>query len=174
MQRSGTGYRCQYTPNFKKKRDYSLDQIDLFAAYVIPKDAWYLIPAAVLLGQRRITTTMLSPVVTPKKKASYRYECYREAWNLLTKSRNELAQWKPGRSPQPVLLDLEWDGNQSPGGTTESSPALKRRVRKENLNQSRGRQKIPWREIGRKINSIDGRAAQAFDLDCIINTAGIM
>jgi hypothetical protein len=104
MQRSGAGYRCQFTPNFKKKRDYSLDQIDLFAAYVIPEDAWYLIPAAVLLGQRRITTTMLSPVVTPKKKASYRYECYREAWNLLTKSRNELAQWQVSGSPKPVSL----------------------------------------------------------------------
>ena len=57
MQRSGAGYRCQYTPNYKKKRDYSLDQIDLFAAYVIPHDAWYLIPAAVLLGKRRIMTT---------------------------------------------------------------------------------------------------------------------
>ena len=112
MQRSGAGYRCQYTPNYKKKRDYSLDQIDLFAAgacpersrRIIPKDAWYLIPASVLLGDRRIMTTMLSPLAAPRKKASYRYECYREAWNLLTKSRNELAQWKPGGSPKPVFL----------------------------------------------------------------------
>ncbi len=37
MQRSGAGYRCQYTPNFKKKRDYSLDQIDLFAAGACPE-----------------------------------------------------------------------------------------------------------------------------------------
>ena len=43
--RSGAGYRCQFTPNHKKKRDYSLKEIDLFAAYVIPEDAWYLIPA---------------------------------------------------------------------------------------------------------------------------------
>lgn len=37
-QRSGAGYRCQFTPNFRKKVDYSLNQIDLFAAYVIPED----------------------------------------------------------------------------------------------------------------------------------------
>lgn len=89
--RSGAGYRCMFTPNALKKKDYSLKQIDVFAAYVIPADAWYLIPAAMLLGTRRITMTMLSPVTPPAKKASYRYECYREAWNLLTKSRSELA-----------------------------------------------------------------------------------
>ena len=89
--RSGAGYRCMFMPNHLKKRDYSLDQIDLFAAYVIPVDAWYLIPAALLLGTRRLTMAMLSPVVEPAKKASYRYECYREAWGLLTKSRVELA-----------------------------------------------------------------------------------
>lgn len=89
--RSGAGYRCMFLPNHLKKRDYSIDQIDLFAAYVIPVDAWYLIPAVLLLGTRRLSMAMLSPVVPPAKKASYRYECYREAWKLLTKTRDELA-----------------------------------------------------------------------------------
>jgi hypothetical protein len=80
-----------FKPNYLKKRDYSIDQIDIFAAYVIPEDAWYLIPAALLLGARRLTMAMLSPVLPPAKKASYRYECYREAWNLLTRTRTELA-----------------------------------------------------------------------------------
>jgi hypothetical protein len=62
----------------------------VFAAYVIPEDAWYLIPAALLLGKRRLTMAMLCPVVPPKKKACYRYECYREAWSFFTKSRAEL------------------------------------------------------------------------------------
>ena len=91
-QRSGAGYRCQFTPNALKKQDYSLDQIDLFAAYVIPTDVWYVIPAAVLLGPRRIFMAMLSPVTPPVKKKCYRYECYREAWNLLTKSRSDLVR----------------------------------------------------------------------------------
>jgi hypothetical protein len=88
----GAGYRCQFKPNHLKKHDYSLDEIDLFAAYVIPEDTWYLIPAVLLLGRRRLTMAMLCPVVSPKKKASYRYECYREAWALLKKSRAELLE----------------------------------------------------------------------------------
>ena len=91
-QRSGAGYRCQFTPNFRKKHDYSLKEIDVFAAYVIPEDVWYLIPAVLLLSKRRICMTMLCPVVSPAKKACYRYECYREGWNLLTRSRSELLE----------------------------------------------------------------------------------
>jgi len=92
--RCGAGYRCQFKPNHLKRCDYSLDQIDLFAAYVIPEDVWYLIPAVLLLGKRRHTMAMLCPVVPPAKKACYRYACYREAWSLLTKSRTELAHYK--------------------------------------------------------------------------------
>jgi hypothetical protein len=36
---------------------------------------------------------MLCPQVPPAKKASYCYEGYREAWNLLRKSRNELSEY---------------------------------------------------------------------------------
>src|SRR6266702_7016689 len=63
--RSGAGYRCQFMPNHKIKRYYSPKEIDLFAAYVIPEDAWYLIPAVLLLGRRRRFMAMLSPVVAP-------------------------------------------------------------------------------------------------------------
>ena len=90
--RGGAGYVCQFKPNQQKKCDYSIEQIDLFAAYVIPENAWYLIPAVLLLGKRRKIMAMLCPVVPPVKKASYCYEGYREAWNLLTKSRSELLQ----------------------------------------------------------------------------------
>ncbi len=88
--RHGPGYCCQFGPHQKKKCDYSLDQIDLFAAYVIPENAWYLIPAVLLLGKRRKSMAMLCPVVPPAKKASYCYEGYRENWNMLTRSRSEL------------------------------------------------------------------------------------
>jgi hypothetical protein len=88
--RTGAGYRCQFRPKHRKMNPYSLNQIDLFAAYVIPVDAWYLIPAALILGGPRISDLMLSPVGLPVKKKSYCYECYREAWNLLTRSRSDL------------------------------------------------------------------------------------
>ena len=71
---------------------YNLNQLDLFAAYVIPLDAWYLIPATLIVGPDHISDAMLCPVGPPVKKASYCYECYREAWSLLIKSRTELAK----------------------------------------------------------------------------------
>ncbi len=88
--RTGTGYFCQCKPHYLKKHDYTLAELDLFAAYVIPVDAWYLIPAALLLGRERKTGIMLYPV-DPLKKDRYRYECYKEAWPLLYKSRRALA-----------------------------------------------------------------------------------
>lgn len=98
--RSGAGYRCQFMPNHNKKHDYSLDEIDVFAAYVIPEDVWYLIPAVLLLGKRRRCMAMLCPIVPPAKRASYCYEGYRENWSLLTKSREDLAQSRVAAPPR--------------------------------------------------------------------------
>jgi hypothetical protein len=92
--RVGAGYLCQFKPNSLKKKDYSLKEIDLFAAYVIPEDAWYLIPAVLLLGKRRKTMAMLCPQRPPAKKASYCYEIYRDGWDLLTKTRSDLVAYR--------------------------------------------------------------------------------
>jgi hypothetical protein len=89
--RRGDGYCCQLVPNHAKKQDYTLEEIDLFAAYVIPVNAWYLIPASLVLGVRRITCVMLSPVGAPTKMKSYCYEGYEGAWSLLEKTRRGLA-----------------------------------------------------------------------------------
>jgi hypothetical protein len=90
--RVGGGYRCMFRPKHRVTQNYTLNQLDLFAAYVIPLDAWYLIPATILVGGDYISDVMLCPLGPPVKKASYRYECYREAWGLLTKSRTELGR----------------------------------------------------------------------------------
>jgi len=88
--RTGTGYFCQFKPHFLKKQDYTVQQIDLFAAYVIPQDVWYLIPASIILGPQRKTGLMLFPM-EPLKKDRYKYEAYKEAWTILSKSRRALA-----------------------------------------------------------------------------------
>ncbi len=81
--RVSTGYRCQFQTNFHG-RQYTLKQLDFFAGYVIPKKTWYLIPAQVLFnGGREPTGPMLFPM-QPHKPNTYRYECYREAWRLLS------------------------------------------------------------------------------------------
>jgi PD-(D/E)XK nuclease superfamily protein len=115
--RLSAGYLCQLIPRHQTGPGYTVKQVDLFAAYVIPVNAWYLIPAVLLLEPYAITNIMLSPVVPPVKKKCYRHEGYREAWDLLKKSRRQLA-----REPRA-------DGNFLPGlggsiGSRDPSTAL--------------------------------------------------
>jgi hypothetical protein len=80
--RYGTGYLCQFKPNYFSQ-PYSLDQLEFFAAYVIPQNTWYLIPAPVVLrGEVTKKALMLFPM-EPEKRGRYLYESYREAWPLL-------------------------------------------------------------------------------------------
>jgi PD-(D/E)XK endonuclease len=81
--RVGTGYFCQFKPNYLSD-PYTLDQLDFFAAYVITQDTWYLIPAPVLLGGDRLKKGLMLFPMQPLKKNRYSYEGYREAWPLLT------------------------------------------------------------------------------------------
>ena len=74
------GYLCRFRPN-SVRAHYTTEEIDFFAAYVIPQDAWYLIPAGVLLSARVNQTAMLCPM-RPLRRNRYRYEQYREAWEL--------------------------------------------------------------------------------------------
>jgi hypothetical protein len=86
--RVGAGYLCRFKPSHPYKHDYSLDRVDIFAAYIVPEGAWYIIPAAVLLGPKRRGGLMLCPVEGGRNHC--KYERYREAWGLLGKSRDEL------------------------------------------------------------------------------------
>jgi PD-(D/E)XK endonuclease len=65
---SGKGYICQAKSNNKR---YRKGAFDFLAAYVIPEDAWYIVPA-------RLTEGSLC-LCSPRAK----YEEYREAWHLL-------------------------------------------------------------------------------------------
>jgi hypothetical protein len=79
--RTQYGYLCQFKPNAHSK-PYTLKQVDFFAAYVIPEDVWYLIPAAVLLrGKHKKALTLLP--AKPKHPERYKCESYRDAWALL-------------------------------------------------------------------------------------------
>lgn len=91
--RMGSGYLCGFKPN-EHSENYTTKQIDHFAAYVIPEDAWYVIPAWVVLS-RRSTDLALCPV-QKRKYDRYRYEVYREAWGLLLPpvTEEELLAWR--------------------------------------------------------------------------------
>ncbi len=84
---AGKGYVCAVKSNNKT---YRAGAFDFVAAYVIPEDAWYLVPAKLIRGQR--TICLSSP--------AGRFEQYREAWHLLREAAAcEEAEEEP--EPQP-------------------------------------------------------------------------
>jgi hypothetical protein len=72
QRREKNSYRCCLDHN---GIPYTPDEIDLFAAYVIPANAWYILPLAATHSQPDI-------LLTPTRKNS-KYAPYKEAWHLL-------------------------------------------------------------------------------------------
>lgn len=68
----GTGYNCSTCSSHKA---YRAGAFDFLAAYVIPEDLWYIIPAKEIRGLKSIS------LCTTEGEA--KYEKYREAWHLL-------------------------------------------------------------------------------------------
>jgi len=68
----GNSYKCHLDSNGVP---YRPDQIDFFAAYVIPTDTWYILPIKATHHQPDI-------LLTPHNKNA-KYEKYKEAWHLL-------------------------------------------------------------------------------------------
>ena len=62
----GTGHCAEYTP----------DQIDFFAFFIIPEDIWYIVP---LDNMKR---TRFAAFLNPHNRRN-RYFRYMEAWHLL-------------------------------------------------------------------------------------------
>ena len=65
-------YLCCLTANHHL---YTPDQIDFFAAYVIPVDGFYILPLAATNSQPDI-------LLSPHRQKS-KYSAYKEAWHLL-------------------------------------------------------------------------------------------
>jgi hypothetical protein len=68
----GTGYDCTVRGGHKA---YASGSFDFVAAYVVPEDTWYIIPAKLIQGKKSVT-------LYPKLQTA-KYEEYREAWHLL-------------------------------------------------------------------------------------------
>jgi hypothetical protein len=62
---------------YGKAVPYTLDEIDFFAAYVIPEDSWFIFPLTHILGATAVT---LSP---KRRRKPHPSNPYREAWHLL-------------------------------------------------------------------------------------------
>ena len=74
-------YRLSTARGGRRKSPYSAQQIDLLAAYIIPEDAWYLLPVHAFAPRKslRLCPSNGRPGSRPR-----RLERYREAWRLLT------------------------------------------------------------------------------------------
>ena len=69
-------YRIAASTGSRIKHGYTAADIDFLAAYVIPYDAWYIIP---IQAFDSIVTLRLAP----HRRSNCRFEKYREAWQLL-------------------------------------------------------------------------------------------
>jgi hypothetical protein len=105
--KEGSGYTCTVRGGHKA---YPAGAFDFVAAYVVPEDVWYIIPAKLLHGKRSIT-------LYPNSKTA-KYEKYREAWHLL---REAVEQGEDAESGADVadmesgagLIARESDGSES-------------------------------------------------------------
>jgi len=71
----GNAYVCNTRPD-NDHRPYTVGQIDFLAAYVIPADVWYIVPA-------RAATALKGNIWLSPHKKGHKYERFLEAWELL-------------------------------------------------------------------------------------------
>jgi PD-(D/E)XK endonuclease len=89
--RRGNNYICKLIRAGQKP--YREGEIDFFAMYVVPIDAWYIIPFQAVRDLK--ITVCLSPHNSLSKFAAYR-----EAWHLLSAEEGERKADEPGGSPK--------------------------------------------------------------------------
>lgn len=87
LKRCGS-YICNTRPSSPAKL-YTLAQIDFLAAYIIPRDIWYILPARLIVNQGKLA-------LTPDYQG-HKYEPYMEAWNLLRGERRGAGAITSGR-----------------------------------------------------------------------------
>lgn len=73
----GGSYRISSTRGSRTKRRYTATEVDFLAAYVIPHDAWYIIPVCAFTAVKTVR-------LCPHRPSHRRFEPFREAWSLLT------------------------------------------------------------------------------------------
>ncbi|MGO9088455.1 MAG: group I intron-associated PD-(D/E)XK endonuclease [Candidatus Sulfotelmatobacter sp.] len=109
----GGGYGCTVKRNNKA---YSPGSFDFVAAYVIPEDAWYIVPVDKFAG--RVTLVLCS------NSGEAKYEEYREAWDLLREasqgSQDEVSEEAPSADVPGE------DGADAPVAATHTTGALAR------------------------------------------------
>ncbi len=91
--RKGEGYICRLRHGVEQP--YNPNDVDLFAVYVLPVSAWYLIPSASVFRPTRKMNLRFYPnglLRRGRHDHDHDYEPYREAWGLLAKTRHDLSR----------------------------------------------------------------------------------
>ena len=89
-----SGYLCRLRHGGSGAQRYHLTDLDLFALYILPAEAWYIIPSAtVLLPKPKLHLTVYpeGPPRPGRHTGVHDFEPYRNAWHLLAQDREELA-----------------------------------------------------------------------------------
>jgi hypothetical protein len=98
----GNSYVCSLRNHHTQP--YSGAQIDFVAAYIIPKNIWFIFPVAVVLNCNR--TLVLSPHLNISK-----YGAYEEAWHLMRgeplQEKEEERKPDGAKAPSQFLLKAE-------------------------------------------------------------------
>jgi hypothetical protein len=81
------------TVRHRSRRPYGPFDFQYLAAYVIPRDVWYIIPFALVVGRKVI-------LLRPDDPPGNGYERFREAWHLLREVPPAIKPWNP-----PVKLE---------------------------------------------------------------------
>lgn len=137
--RSGGGYECCLRGRGNKA--YERGSFDFLAAYVVLKDAWYIIPADKILGRETVCLYSASRFA--------KYEEYLEAWHLLREASERCGESESGHKSvggesgmghlsEPALPESSRDGSSGstpvagrfPGNAVERMEAAANFVRR--------------------------------------------
>jgi hypothetical protein len=116
--RSGDGYQCSIQPPPGVSKRYTAEQVDFFAAFVIPEDVWYILPAQAAL--HLASRIQLSPDCK-----NQRYACYKEAWHLLHEAiARKAGDAAPVASPLPAPVVEDDDPEAQPAEISQMRGAV--------------------------------------------------
>jgi len=111
----GDGYLCTVRGGHKA---YRAGSFDFLAAYAVPADSWYIIPAELIRGKKSLT-------LYPNSRTA-KYEKYREAWNLLKEASEgggEELDSHPSKGAKGGAANETTDDSSHLSKTTKGGPA---------------------------------------------------
>jgi len=68
-----TADTCFCAHGSRRKKSYSLKEIDVLVAYIVPEDLWYVLPVRLFRNAKSLR-------LYPKSGKSSKYNLYREEW----------------------------------------------------------------------------------------------